>query len=285
MPDHTSSISIPATPGPSPGCSPTVTAQGCADALAALQEQGPLVQCLTNIVVANWTANVLLAAGAAPAMVDNPLEAPLFARVANSVLVNLGTPYEDTAEAMTGAVGAAVAGGTPWVLDPVAAGGLPWRTQHGRDLLRCGSPAIIRGNASEILGLAGGSGGRGVDASDIPDAVVETARGLARDHGCVVAVSGERDLFTDGERVIRLRGGHPWMTRVTGVGCSLGALMAAFAVVSDPLTAAVAATACLCGAAEDAARTSRGLGTFATGLLDELTLLTPERLAERVILG
>ncbi len=272
MPDHTSSTSN----------SSAVTAKDCADALAAVQAQGPLVQCLTNIVVANWTANVLLAAGAAPAMVDNPHEAPLFAGVASAVLVNLGTPYDDTAQAMTVAVDAAAAADTPWILDPVAAGGLPWRTQHARMLLEHGSPTIVRGNASEILGLAGGAGGRGVDSSDIPDAVVETARDLARARACVVAVSGERDLFTDGERMVRLRGGHPWMTRVTGVGCSLGALMAAFAAVSDPLVAAVSATGVLCVAAEDAAHASRGLGTFAVSLLDELTVLTPERLAERV---
>lgn len=275
MPDHTSSTAP----------SPAVTPQDCADALAALQESGPLVQCLTNIVVANWTANVLLAMGAAPAMVDNPREAGLFAGVANGVLVNLGTPYEDTTQGMTAAVRGALAAGTPWVLDPVAAGGLPWRTEHGRGLLELGSPVIIRGNASEILGLAGGAGGRGVDSSDIPDAVAQSARDLAVARGCVVAVSGERDLITDGERVVRVRGGHLWMTRVTGVGCSLGALMAAFAAASDPLVAAVAATSTLCAAAEDAARMSRGLGTFAVSLLDELTQFTPERLAERAHLA
>ena len=91
-----------------------------AAALAALRAEAPLVQCLTNIVVANWTANVLLAAGAAPAMVDNAAEASLFAGIAGGVLINTGTPYLETADAMRAAASAATAAGRPWVLDPVA---------------------------------------------------------------------------------------------------------------------------------------------------------------------
>src|SRR5512135_1463626 len=83
---------------------PAVTPAQLADALAALREHSPLVQCLTNIVAAQWTANVLLAIGAAPAMVDNPREAGDFAGIAGGVLVNVGTPYEETAGAMRAAV-------------------------------------------------------------------------------------------------------------------------------------------------------------------------------------
>jgi hydroxyethylthiazole kinase len=58
----------------------------------ALRQHRPLVQCLTNVVSASFVANVLLSAGASPAMVDNPEEAALFAGVADAVLINLGTP-------------------------------------------------------------------------------------------------------------------------------------------------------------------------------------------------
>jgi hydroxyethylthiazole kinase len=108
--------------------------QDLADALTALRAKPPLVQCLTNIVVAGWTANVLLAVGAAPAMVDNPQEAGQFATIAGGVLVNLGTPYDDTARAMHLAVAGAKQMRTPWVLDPVAAGALVWRTTLAHQL-------------------------------------------------------------------------------------------------------------------------------------------------------
>ena len=260
---------------------PTLTAADCAAALEALRERPPLVQSLTNIVVAQWTANVLLAVGAAPAMVDNPHEAAAFARIAGAVLVNLGTPYDDTALAMEQAVAAAAAHGTPWVLDPVAAGALQWRTTLALDLLALGRPAVIRGNASEILALTGGAGGKGVDSAHTPEAALDAARALALEHHTVVAVSGPVDHLTDGERVVRVHNGHPWLTQVTGVGCALGALVAAFAaVVPDPLIAATAATTTLTVAAESAAATSRGPGSFAVALLDDLAALSPAGLGD-----
>lgn len=262
-----------------------VTAEQCADALEALRTGTPLVQCLTNIVVAQWTANVLLAIGAAPAMVDNPREAGLFAGVAGGVLINLGTPYEDTVAAMRAAADAAADKGTPWVLDPVAAGGLPWRTDVAHELVAL-HPTIVRGNASEVLALTGGAGGRGVDAVDTPQEAAPGAAQLAVKHGSVIAVSGPVDLITDGERTAQVANGHSWLTKVTGAGCSLGALMAAFAaVVPDRLVAATAATAALTVAADAAAASTRGPGSFAVALLDELSLLTPQRLAEQVRLA
>ena len=260
-----------------------VTPQDLADALTALRERPPLVQCLTNTVAAGWTANVLLAVGAAPAMVDNPREARDFAAIAGGVLVNLGTPYDDTARAMHLAVAGANRSGTPWVLDPVAAGALWWRTSVAHQLLREARPTIIRGNASEILALAGGEGGRGVESVDSPEAAVGVAKGLAERQHTVIAVSGPTDHITDGSKVVRLSNGHPWLTRVTGVGCALGALMAAFAaVVPDAVVAAAAATATLTVAADSAAKETRGPGSFAVLLLDELSLLQPADLAERV---
>lgn len=248
-----------------------------------VRTDAPLVQCLTNVVAAPLTANVLLAAGASPAMVDNPHEAGEFAAVAGATLVNLGTLTDSTLAGMQAAVRGAAGGGTPWVLDPVAAGALGWRTGVAHDLLAMSPPAAIRGNPSEILGLAGGAGGRGVDSTAGPDAALSAASALARQHGCVVAVSGPVDHLVDAARVVRVPHGHPWMTRVTGVGCSLGALMAAcLAAGEDAMVAATTATAALTLCGEDAAEGAAGPGSFATNLLDALASLTPEALAARV---
>lgn len=248
-----------------------------------LRGQTPLVHCLTNVVVTPFVANVLLASGAAPAMVDNPHEAGDFAQVAGAVSVNLGTPQEQTVEGMRRAVAAAGDAGTPWVLDPVAAGGLAWRTEVARELLALRTPRVVRGNASEILGLEGSGGGRGVDSTDAVEDAVEAARAMAGREGTVVAVSGEVDQITDGDRLVQVPHGHPWMTRVTGVGCALGALMAACsAVAEDGMVAATTATVALTLAAETAAEGSRGPGSFAVALLDELHALEPEELVRRV---
>lgn len=253
-----------------------------AQALGRVQQDAPLVQCLTNAVVTGFTANVLLAVGAAPAMVDIPDEAGPFARVASGVLVNLGTPRAEQRAAMPEAVRAAAEAGTPWVLDPVAIGALPVRTALAADLLAL-RPTVIRGNASEIIALAGaGGGGRGVDASHGVDDAEDAAAELARTGGSVVAVSGPVDYVTDGTRSARIADGDALLTRVTGGGCALGAVMAAFAAVDeDRFATTVAAATAYTVAAESAARTAVGPGSFAVAFLDALAALTPEDVAKQ----
>lgn len=269
----------------SPNLNP-LAPQRFAEALHALRERAPLVQCLTNIVVANFTANVLLAAGCAPAMVDNAQEAEGFAAISAGVLVNLGTPYQETAQAMRVAVRGAESAHVPWVLDPVAAGAVPWRTSIALELLAGHSPTIVRGNGSEILALTGGQGGKGVESTAGADQAVEAAVRLAREHHTVVAVSGAVDQLTDGERLVRVANGHPLLTRVTGAGCALGALMAGFAAVTDDaLLAAAAATALLTVAADAAAKQCHGPGSFAVALIDQLYALAPEALAAHLKLA
>jgi hydroxyethylthiazole kinase len=254
------------------------TSSSPSTALADLRSTPPLVQCITNAVVTNFTANALLALGASPAMCDIPGEAGLFARVAGGVLVNLGTPTAEQRDAAR----EAVAAGTPWVLDPVAVGALPVRTALAHELLEA-RPAIVRGNASEILALAGaGAGGRGVDSTDSPEAALDAARALAIRTGGTVAVSGPVDLVVDADRVARVSGGSVLLTRVTGGGCALGAAMAALLAVTDAFTAATTASAIWAVASERAEAASGGPGSFAVAFLDALAAITPADLDGRV---
>ncbi|GAA1249832.1 hydroxyethylthiazole kinase [Microbacterium phyllosphaerae] len=264
--------------------SESTLAATAAELLSALRETPPLTHCITNTVVTGFTANVLLALGAAPAMVDIVDEAGLFAGVASGVLINLGTPTPEQREASLEAVAGANAAGTPWVLDPVAIGALPVRTALAHDLVAA-RPTAIRGNASEILALAGlSAGGRGVDATDTPDAAIDAAVALAVRHGSVVAVSGAVDLITDGHRVVRIANGDELLTRVTGGGCALGAVMAAFlgaarTTGTESLVAVAAASLAYTVAAERAAMRASGPGSFAVELLDALASVQPHDLA------
>lgn len=252
--------------------------------LGVLREAPPLTHCITNAVVTGFTANVLLAVGAAPAMVDIVGEAGMFAGVASGLLVNLGTPNPEQRAASLEAAARAAASGTPWVLDPVAIGALPVRTALAQELVAL-RPTAIRGNASEILALAGlSAGGRGVDATDTTDAAADAAVALSTRFGSIVAVSGPVDLITDGERVLRLANGHELLTRVTGGGCALGAVMAAFlgaarTTGADALTAVASASLVYTIAAERAAAASAGPGSFAVALLDALAAVHPADLA------
>ncbi|EAY6165845.1 hydroxyethylthiazole kinase, partial [Salmonella enterica] len=125
-----------------------------AHTLKHFRARSPLTHCMTNDVVQTFTANTLLALGASPAMVIDPVEARPFAAIANALLVNVGTLTASRADAMCAAVESAYDAKTPWTLDPVAVGALEFRRRFCLDLLSL-RPAAIRGNASEILALAG----------------------------------------------------------------------------------------------------------------------------------
>jgi hydroxyethylthiazole kinase len=240
-------------------------------ALEAVRERSPLVQCITNYVAMDVTANVLLALGASPAMAHAREEVDDFVGIASALMINIGTLSPHWVEAMERAADRAVALGKPWVLDPVGAGATPYRTETARRLARM-EPAIVRGNASEILALAGEAGAtKGVDSTRTPEQAREVAAGLARELGCVVAVTGAVDHVTDGTSTLAVAHGHPMMTRVTALGCAATAVVAAFAAVEpDPLAAAAHGLALfgLCG--EVAAADAPGPGTFRTRLIDAL---------------
>lgn len=245
-----------------------------------LRQSSPLVHCMTNEVVQSFTANVLLAVGAAPAMVIEPQEAAQFSPMANALLVNIGTLTAERSRAMLAAIEAANESSTPWVLDPVAVGGLAFRSHFAHDLLSL-KPSAIRGNASEILALAGArAGGRGVDSTDDAFSALPAARELAARTGAIIAVSGERDYVTDGECTWSIPGGGALMTRVVGTGCALSAVVAACS--SQPgsrLNNVAAACRLMKVAGEQAIAVSCGPGSFIPAFLDALYLLNAEALA------
>lgn len=245
--------------------------------LAAMRAKAPLVQCITNFVAMNIAANVLLAAGASPAMVHAAEESGAFARLADALTVNPGTPDPAWIEGMAVAAQAAVAAGRPWVLDPVAVGATAFRREACTRLLAL-KPALVRGNASEIRVLAGlAAAGRGADTGDSVASAEAAARALAARAGCIVAVTGPEDFVTDGERALRLHGGHALMPRVTALGCALTALCGAFlAVGDDPLAATAGALATFKAAGALAGAQATGPGSFVPAFLDALHALEPE---------
>lgn len=249
----------------------------------ALRERAPLVQCLTNFVSMDLAANVLSAVGASPAMVHDPVESAELAALAGAVCVNIGTPSPRWADGMRLAAAQAQVDGTPWVLDPVAVGATRYRRELVDDLLRL-RPTVVRANAGEVLALAGTVGAsRGVDSlADARDAQV-AARAVAREHGCVVVVSGPVDLVTDGDRAVHVHGGHRWMPMITALGCSSSALVAAAcAVVDDPVAAAAGAMGLLAAAGTSAAEVAEGPASLRVSIVDRLAEPGRLELASRV---
>ena len=243
-----------------------------AKVLSRIRAARPLVLSLTNTVSQAFTANALLAAGASPLMLADEWEAEeLLRKGCGGLLVNVGTVSAAQACAMTTAARTAQECGVPWVLDPVAAGLLSFRTTLCRELLKF-HPAVIRGNPSEILALSGGpSTTRGTESTVSANNAIDAAVRLARQTQATVLVTGEVDYVTHGADVRALRTGHPLMARVTGTGCALGALCAACLPCTADSPEAALAAACIMGdAGLRAASRAAAPGSFAAALLDEL---------------
>lgn len=258
--------------------------------VAAVRAHAPLVHSITNLVVMTFNANVLLATGASPVMAHAHEEVADMVGIAQALVLNIGTLDAYWVESMKLALTAASVRGLPVVLDPVGAGATPYRNRVIDELLTLSPPSVIRGNASEIMSVAGNAGRtRGVDSTVSGDRAVQSARALSDRLGSVVCVSGAIDHVIDarGGRSARLGNGHVWMTRVTGTGCSASALIGALCAVSaDPYRATVAAMA-LFGvagelAAEELHARAHGLGGLQNALIDTLQLLDESTFEKRL---
>jgi len=212
----------------------------------------PLVLCLTNTVAANFTANILLAIGAKPAMIEDPSEAAELAAAADAVLVNVGTLTPAQADVMRAAVRVCREKRVPWVLDPVACHLLSFRRAFVQELLES-APTAIRGNHDEIDFL-------------LHHSSPFTFTSLA---------TGETDLIRRGTEVIeRITGGVPMLQSVTATGCAQGAICAAFLGQGQtPENALLSASRLMKQAGECAWKNAKTPGSFQIALLDALQTL------------
>lgn len=215
--------------------------------LERVRRKAPLVHNITNYVTANDVANLLLAAGARPVMADDPREAAEIAGHAAAVHLNLGTFSAGRYAAMAAAGEAAGKLGRPIVLDPVGVGASRLRREAAMALLRALPVTAVRGNFSELRALAEDlTTAGGVDAEGealSPGEAVSRLKAAARYLGTLLIATGAEDLVTDGARCFVIRNGRAEMSRITGTGCQLSALTAAFLGASPerPLEAAAAA--------------------------------------------
>ncbi|NLI89314.1 MAG: hydroxyethylthiazole kinase [Epulopiscium sp.] len=247
-------------------------------AVNKVREINPMAGSITNTVTINFVANAQLAVGGSAAMVYLPDEGEDLARLGDAMYINVGTMFPVYEETLEHVARILFEIGKPWVLDPVAIGIGDLRTKVLKEFKNY-KPNIIRGNASEIIALAGlweldggrrNSKVRGVDSTNLVGEAKNAAIELAKYTGGAVAVSGAIDLVTDGKLLVYSKGGSHFMEKITGAGCSLGGVMGIYLTVTDPFTAAIVGTQIYNLAGRLAEMRSQGTGSFHVHFLDEL---------------
>ena len=261
--------------------------------LKNVREKTPLVHNITNYVTVNDCANIVLACGASPIMSDDVNEVQEITSICGGLNINIGTLNQRTIPAMLAAGKKANELHHPIVLDPVGAGASQLRTETALRLLEEVQFTVIRGNISEIKTLASGSGTtKGVDA-DVADRVTEEnldsavafVKAFAQKTGAVVAVTGAIDIVADASKAYCIRNGHPMMSSITGTGCQLSAMTAAYLIANPdhPLDAAAAAVCAmgLCGEiAHDRLTPMDGNSSYRNYIIDAVYHMTPAQLKE-----
>lgn len=253
--------------------------------LSAVKEKSPLIHHITNYVTVNDCANIVLAIGGSPVMADDLEEVAEMVGFASALVLNIGTLNARTIESMLVAGERAKELGVPVILDPVGVGATKLRTNTAEKLIRELKPTVIRGNMSEIKVLAGQNVAiKGVDSLADEHGGSAIAKKLASDLGCVIAITGETDVVSDGHQVCLLDNGHRILADVTGTGCMTSSLVGTFCgATTDYFTASIAGIISM-GLAGEMAQASlhhgEGIGTFRARLFDNIYRLSPEILAK-----
>ncbi|MBZ4654489.1 MAG: hydroxyethylthiazole kinase [Peptococcaceae bacterium] len=253
--------------------------------LHEVREQKPLVHHITNYVTVNDCANIVLALGGSPVMADDKNEVEEMVAIASALVINIGTLNSRTIESMILAGRQANKLGIPVILDPVGIGATQLRTKTAQEIIQEVKISVLRGNMSEVKVLSGlAAKTRGVDSGDDLQGGREIALNLAQKLNCTVAVTGAKDIISDGIKTAFIENGHPMLAKVTGTGCMATSLVGTYCgVTKDYFLAAVAGIMTMGLAGEKAYQALRGqdgIGTFKEKLFDYIFNLSPDEMME-----
>ncbi len=237
-----------------------------------LRNNNPLVLNITNLVVTNITANALLAVGVSPVMAFEDTEIKDMVSISQAVVINIGTLTKSVVKTMFTAIEKANELNIPVVFDPVGAGATRYRNEVSNQIMNDFNIDIVRGNASEIANIAGRTvQTKGVDSASV-DNVVQLAKSVADKYSCTVCVSGQNDIVTNGKNTHSVANGDVALTKITGSGCILTAIIGSLAAIEkDYATACVAGCLIVGISGERAAASSKGLGSFQVDFFDNLS--------------
>lgn len=254
--------------------------------LSKIRQQNPLIHNITNIVVANYSANGLLALGASPIMADSVEEMADMQQISHALVINIGTLSAHSIKAMLAAGKEANKLGRPVILDPVGVGASAYRKQVVKQLLNEIQFSLIRGNAGELACIAGVDWqAKGVDAGCGNIDLSPVAQQLAQQYRTIIGISGSSDIISNGKQTALVHNGTAMFPKITGSGCLLSAVCGAFLAVApdtDYFVATIEAFTCYAIAGELTACSLKPTeyGKFNLGLLDQLGNISPQQITQ-----
>lgn len=253
------------------------------EALELIKRRNPLVHHITNYVSVNDCANITLTIGASPIMSDEIDDIKDLIKISNALVLNIGTLNNRTIESMVYFGKEANKINIPIVLDPVGAGATKLRTETALKILEEVKINVLRGNMSEIKSLLGVSfNTKGVDSTEKMDGAEYIASSAANRFNCVVGISGEVDVISDGKEIYKVSNGHNNLTKITGTGCMVTSLIGSFLGAGcESLTSCVASYIVMGICGEEAyKKVGNNIGTFKVKLFDELFNLDEVKIKE-----
>jgi len=265
-------------------------AKACSILLDKIRDENPLIHNITNYVTVNDCANAVLAIGASPVMADDIDEVEEIVSISSALVINMGTLNQRTIRSMIMAGKKANELNIPVVFDPVGVGASKLRNKTAEEILSQVEVDVIRGNISEISYIAGVKATtKGVDAGIVDEKykAVDIAKTVSNNYSCVVGITGEIDVISDGRRLTKIANGHKLLSKVTGTGCMTSALIASFCgVTGDYYAAAVAGIATMGISGEIAFEKAgiMGTGSFHISIIDSLSKMDSTVFLERGII-
>lgn len=268
--------------------------------LTYIQQEAPLIHCITNPISINDCANIILAIGARPIMAEHPDEVAEITAIAKGLALNLGNITDARMASMKISAGAAKDKGIPFVLDLVGLSCSRLRQKYAKELLQIAVPDIIKGNISELRTLLGlpTTPGMGVEAGQKEMVTKENAleyarifQKQAREYHTLLLATGPIDLVVSSEEAYIIANGSNALASITGTGCMnnvlAGACLAGVHGISSQATnntlAAILSCLLLGIAGENIQDIylNQGPGSFHYSLMDSISKLTPQTIAQQ----
>lgn len=249
-----------------------------------LKEKNPIIHSITNPISINQCANAIISVGAKPIMAEHPKEVEEITKTAGALLLNLGNITDIRIESMKISSKTAYQNNIPFVLDAVGVACSKLRKDFAFELLKEYSPAMIKGNYSEINALYYldyTSKGVDTDLSLDTKSIAKISVKLAKKYNTIILASGKIDIITDGKRLVYIKNGTKQLGCVTGTGCMLGALCASYLSVFQGIDAVITGSVVM-GIAGEKSKTDKGNGTFMVNLMDNISVISNEDIKNHI---